>query len=79
MWHLMPSRPSSKTWNSPAGPAPMISASVSIGVAVLAGVGSVKAGTSGKSLGILPDSMRPRPAGTPATSVFTEGPAEYSA
>src|SRR5688572_28239907 len=30
-WQVMPSRPNSNTWNSPQGPAPMISTSVTIG------------------------------------------------
>src|SRR5688500_12938098 len=31
MWALISSRPSSNTWNSPTGPAPTMTASVSIG------------------------------------------------
>src|SRR5512137_2830204 len=53
MWLLMPSRPSSKTWNRPAGPAPTIRASVSTGVTGV--LGSVKGGTSGKTPPILAD------------------------
>src|SRR5215210_4709739 len=39
-WARMPSSPSSKTWNSPTGPAPMTTASVSI---VAASAGAVTA------------------------------------
>src|SRR3954469_20106364 len=37
-WALISSRPSSKTWNRPTGPAPMITASVSIGPSCAAAV-----------------------------------------